>query len=69
VIGSGGGGLSLAAASALPPSVGPARWPVGSTAEGKFIMNLGDIIHAVFVLVVVLILGNLLRGVGKRRST
>jgi hypothetical protein len=38
-------------------------------AIGFFIMNLGDIIHAVFVLVVVLILGNLLRGVGKRRST
>ena len=37
-------------------------------AIGFFIMNLGDIIHALFVLVVVLILGNMLRGIGKRRS-
>jgi hypothetical protein len=37
-------------------------------AIGFFIMNLGDIIHALFVLVVVLILGNVLRGIGKRRA-
>jgi hypothetical protein len=37
-------------------------------AIGFFIMNLGDIIHVVFVLIVVLILGNVLRGLGKRRA-
>jgi hypothetical protein len=37
-------------------------------AIGFFIMNIGDIIHALFVIIVVLILGNVLRGVGKRRA-
>ena len=38
-------------------------------AIGFFIMNLGNIIHALFVVIVVLILGNLIRGVGSRRAT
>lgn len=37
-------------------------------AIGYFVMRIGDIIHALIVLAVVLILGNMLRGIGKRRA-
>ena len=33
-----------------------------------FIANLGDIIHFLLVVAVVVALGNVLRGVGRRRS-
>lgn len=35
---------------------------------GFFIANLGDIIHFLLVVAVVVLLGNLLRGIGRRRS-
>jgi len=38
-------------------------------AIGYFIVNIGDIIHALIVIAVVLVLGNMLRGVGSRRAT
>ena len=38
-------------------------------AVGYFIINIGNVIHALIVIAVVLILGHLLRGVGRRRST
>ncbi|MGE3269473.1 MAG: lmo0937 family membrane protein [Chloroflexota bacterium] len=37
-------------------------------ALGFFIFHLGDIIHALIVIAVVLVLGNVLRGIGKQRS-
>ena len=37
-------------------------------AIGYFVVHIGDIIHALIVLAVVLILGNMLRGIGKRRA-
>ena len=37
-------------------------------AIGFFVVHIGALIHALFVLAVVMILGNLLRGVGSRRA-
>lgn len=37
-------------------------------AIGFFIVHIGDIIHVLIVIAVVLILGNVLRGIGKRRA-
>ena len=34
---------------------------------GYFIAHLGDIMHLLLVLAVVVVLGNVLRGVGRRR--
>ena len=38
-------------------------------AVGFFIANIGDVIHALLVLAVVVLLGNLYRGVRRRRTT
>ena len=35
-------------------------------AIGYFVVHIGDIIHALIVVAVVLVLGNMLRGIGKR---
>lgn len=50
---------------------GPVLWVIAVVllvlwAIGYFIVHIGDVIHALVVLAVVLILGNVLRGIGKR---
>ena len=38
-------------------------------AVGYFIVHIGDIIHALVVIAVVLVLANVVRGIGSRRAS